>query len=203
MPSAQVVVLLLVPTLLTLGFVFVPRRGGTHARSLTVRGLWIVLVVVAVTAIGDRIASEWTDHQSTVSRAQAALVLLACAGFGWLNRGGGPLLRTAVAAIVGGAALNAVPTLVYGGMPVLRSAILEAGYDAADLAGPHPKVGYVLSDGRGWLAHYAGDFIAVPDAYVVISIGDLLLWTGLAVLMAMALRRVAPLRRPSSVSDGK
>lgn len=198
MPDVQLVVILLIPTILAVAFAFVPRRSP--ATPLNLIGVWLVLVVVAVTAVGDRLAAEWEGHQASVSRTQAVLVLAACVLFAWWNRHGRPVVRASVLAVALGAGLNAAATLAYGGMPVLRSAALDAGNSAADLAGPHPKIGYVLSDDRGWFAHYAGDFIPVPGTGVVFSIGDILLWAGLAVLLALTFRSVAPVRDDSSRS---
>jgi hypothetical protein len=195
-PDIQTVVILLVPTILAIAFAFIPRM--TEGAPLRLVGVWLVLVAVAITAIGNRMASQWTDHQSMVNRFQSILILIICAAFAWLNRNGLPLVRVSILALVAGAGLNALATAVYGGMPVLRSAGIAAGNSPADMSRPHPIVGYVLSDQRGWFAHYAGDFIPVPDANVVFSIGDVLIWSGLATLLAISFRSVAPVRQGSS-----
>lgn len=196
MPDLTLLVLLLLPAILTVALAFVPRSAGAEPAKLV--GVWLVLVVVAVTAIGNRLADQWQSHQSAVNRTQSVLLLLVCATFAWLNRRGRPVVRWSVIAVVAGAALNALATLVYGGMPVLRSAGIAAGNSAAEMAGPHPIVGYVLSDHRGWFARYAGDFLPVPGTGVVFSIGDVLLWAGLAVLLGVTFRSVAPVRSGSS-----
>lgn len=194
MPSVQVAIVLLIPTALALGFLFVPRSPHRATPPLKLHGMWMLAAAVLVTLIGDRLADHWQAHQAQVNRVQGVLVVIVTAAFAWWNRTQRPVVRYSVIAVAVGGAMNAAVTLVYGGMPVSRAAGLDAGIPSVDLRGPRPTYGYVLSEGKSWFAHYVGDFIPVPHEQMVFSIGDVLIWGGLAVLLAAVFRSVAPVR---------
>jgi hypothetical protein len=184
----------LLPTVVALGFLFVPRNPHRASPLVRLRAMWLLVIAVLVTLIGDRLADHWQDHQAQVNRVQGVLVVIVTAAFAWLNRSQRPVVRYSVIAVALGGAMNAAVTLVYGGMPVSRAAGLDAGIPSTDLRGPRPTYGYVLSEGKSWFAHYVGDFIPVPHERMVFSIGDILIWGGLAVLLAAVFRSVAPVR---------
>lgn len=112
------------------------------------------------------------------------------AGFAWTNRDlvGMPLIAL-------GAALNLIVIAANGGMPVSAEAIAAVGEDPSSLAlrGKH-----IVDHGDATL-RFLGDVIVWRLRPAVISIGDLILWGGIALVLQDLMvhaRRRAPERRP-------
>ncbi len=87
-----------------------------------------------------------------------------------------------------GCLANALVTALNGGMPFSVEGAARAGIDAASVADPTP--GHVPI-GPGTLLVPLADVVGVPGLGVVLSVGDLLLWGGLAAAVALGARRTA------------
>lgn len=179
-------VLMVTPALMAVFLVLLLRRRQPDHAYRPVRGIWLVIVAIAVKLGVGAVRTHTSLPESAVNRVGAAVVIAVLALFVWLNRD--RARRTVVGAwlIACGAGLNAVSTLAYGYMPALGSAARKAGYDVGDSG--HPFAGYVLSDRMNPIARYTGDFIPIPGQLKVLSIGDLMLIAGLVVLLVDALR---------------
>jgi len=109
------------------------------------------------------------------------LLALLCAcglGFALANaRGASRAARWSLGSAVLGLALNALATVVNGGMPFSVPGARAAGMSEAAIAAPPP--GHVPMDGGTHLAVLA-DVVPVPGLHIVFSLGDVLLWAGLA-----------------------
>ncbi len=95
--------------------------------------------------------------------------------------------RVALAALAAGWALNALVIGVNGGMPVSRSAIVDAGGDAnTNVArlGILKHVDATSDTHVRWL----GDIVPLPPFHAVASAGDFLLLAGIAGFIAAAMK---------------
>ncbi len=170
----------LVPTLLAIGIGIGLGLywGGSVSNALEwVPPLWQALVGgLALTVVVDLVA--WSGPFMTFLSVLATGALLA---FAVLNiRIGGMVL------VAAGLGLNLFVTVINWGMPVSSSALTSAGIVTARQA-EH----LVLTGGRtadGSLLGFLGDVIPLPWGQVV-SIGDLLMLVGLALVVASVLRR--------------
>ncbi len=170
----------LVPTLLALGIgVGLGLYWGGSVSNLLewVPPLWEALVAgVVVTVLLDVV--PWSGPVMTLLSIIATGALLA---FAVVNiRIGGMVL------VAAGLGLNLFVTVINWGMPVSTSALVSAGVlDEADTAE------VVLTGGRtadGALLGFLGDVIPLPWGQVI-SIGDVLVLVGLALVVASVLRR--------------
>jgi hypothetical protein len=184
----------LVPTLFAIGvgLALGLRWGGDLANLLGWRPplAGALFAGVVLTAVVD--LAPWRGTPATLLSLTAMALLLA---FAVLNvRVGGMVL------VVAGLGLNLVVTLLNWGTPVSRAA-LEASGAVRDASSP----GLVLTGGRtfadGALLGFLGDVIPLPWAQVV-SVGDLLLLTGLALVTASVVRRYEVGRRPAGRRRG-
>lgn len=180
---------MLLPALLGLGIVLLSRRSPVSPERVSIRGVWLLIPVVAVT-VAANVARGMSPHDHAVNRIEGALVLTASVVFIVLNLRAvrGPLTTLAVLGTGVGGAMNAAAALIFGGMPVLRTAARVAGYDYAP--GSAPPSDYVFSDHLGLGAILIGDFIPIPGFLKVLSIGDLLLLPGLVALVVIAVRNL-------------
>jgi hypothetical protein len=179
MSRALVLVLLVAPAVALM--VLAVRRGGLSALSrVRVRGKAWVLVAALVQAVRSS-GPPWAD----AGAAWWPLVLAVCAcGFAWANaRVASRRVRVALATFAAGALANAVTTAVNGGMPFSVSGARTAGMSAAAIASPPPGHVPVVPGTR---LVVLADVIPVPGLHVVLSVGDLLLWAGLAGLLVAA-----------------
>lgn len=185
MPSAAGFAILLSPILLGLLATVALRRSRHEVAQL--RGIAVLLPFVAALAVGTGLAHAhaWLPP-TTVNRSSALAFIVLVASFAILNAPGqrGPA-RTAVWLVTVGATMNAAITLVVGYMPVLEAAAARAGYQTPLAHHPTPK--YVLSDDMPSLLIILGDFIPVPGLVKVISLGDVLLFAGTALMLALLL----------------
>lgn len=185
---------MLAPVVVAGVLVMVLRRRLTAATPL--RALWLVPLVVLATVLAGRIQAGSVVSDVLVNRALAVLVLAATIGFGALNRDQrSPLVRTGVLLTCAGAAGNAIATLVYGFMPVLAASARWLGSDLQPGDRPDPQ--YVAAHASQLPALLLGDVLPVPGLDAVVSIGDLLLAPGCAILLAAVL---VPLLDPLPVS---
>jgi hypothetical protein len=185
MPDTGLVVLLATP--LTCGVVLwlLLRRGlagATPVRGLVVAPVVVVASFAATRLQGDQVASG-VMPDAVVNRLLAGVILLAAAVFLGLNRHqGSGVVRWGIRCTATGAASNAVAMLVFGSMPLLVSAVRAEG--AYLVPGDHPDPRYVAVDGSHPLALVLGDVLPVPPLDVVVSVGDVLLAAGCAILLS-------------------
>jgi hypothetical protein len=104
-----------------------------------------------------------------------------------LNRRGARVISLASALVGVGVWLNAVGVLVYGYMPVLEraAAVADNPFTAS-----HPSPGYVRSEDLGAFGVLIGDFMPIPHALKVLSIGDVCLFAGCILLLAVFMARM-------------
>ncbi len=171
----------LVPTLLAIGIgaALGLYWGGRVSNLLEwVPPMWELLVAgVVLTVLVDVL--PWSGAVMTFLSLAASGALLA---FAVINiRTGGMIL------VAAGLGLNILVTVVNWGMPVSVSALESAGVVTAEQAGD-----LVLNGGRttadGALLGFLGDVIPLPWGQVI-SIGDVLILVGLALVVASILRR--------------
>ena len=189
MLGPRMVVLMLLPAVVGAVILLLTRGRRRPASRVSIRGLWLLAPVVAVT-VGANVARGASQHDHGINRVEGALVLAASIAFVVLNRRAdrGPVASVAVLGTGLGGALNAAAALIAGGMPVLMASARVAGYDY--VAGDAPPSDYVFSDHLPLPVILLGDFIAIPGFLKVLSIGDLLLLPGLAALVVVAVRNV-------------
>jgi hypothetical protein len=132
---------------------------------------------------------------SGASRPVGSIVLAGSYGllgaFAWVNR-----RLPAVWLVMVGLALNILVIAVNGGMPVSAGALETAGARADGLAGAGTLKHHLM--GPDDLLTPLGDVIGIPPPIgAVISIGDVLLYAGVAILViAVMLGRSGENRRP-------
>jgi hypothetical protein len=169
-------------------------RGGTLTALANIRLQWPALAMVAAaTQLAlPALPVAWRPVLLTVS-------LLALAG--WVvrsrtKRDAPSGMRVAMAMIGAGVAMNAVAILANGNMPVSRSALRQAGVpDTVNIAsGHHFKHQY--SD-RATRLRWLTDVIPVRPVEGALSIGDIALLAGIAMLVASGTR---PARRTTTRS---
>ncbi|HEV2951450.1 MAG TPA: DUF5317 domain-containing protein, partial [Actinomycetota bacterium] len=118
---------------------------------------------------------------SGVGRPLESAVLLGSYGllvaFAWVNR-----RLPALWLVMGGLVLNITVIAVNGGMPVSASALETAGARAEDLLGADTAKHHLM--GPGDSLRPLADVIGIPPPIgAVISIGDVLLYSGVAALV--------------------
>lgn len=147
-------------------------RGGRLGNLGNVRlyALWLVVAAAVAQAAVTLGAAAGARLLRSALLATSYVAVLA---FVWLNRAL-PGMRT----IFVGFALNAVVITANGGMPVSPAALRAVGAPSEDITpGKHRLLGE--DDPLPWLA----DVIPVPPLPVIISIGDVVLAAGVAVLV--------------------
>jgi hypothetical protein len=197
MPDIGLVVLLATP--LTCGVVLWlllrrPLAAATPVRGLAVAPVVVVASFAATRLQGDQVASG-VMPDAVVNRLLAGVVLLGAAVFVVLNRRqGSRVVQWGIRSTAAGAAGNALAMLVFGSMPLLVSAVRSEG--AYLVPGDHPDPRYVAVDGSHPLALVLGDVLPIPPLDVVVSLGDLLLAAGCAVLLSYFLSVLAAPAHP-------
>lgn len=188
-PAPGLVLVMLTP-IVAAGLLALPLRDR-YAAATPLRGLWLVPAVVAATLAAARLQETGAADDSVVNRVLAGGVLLACGAFLRANRHQpSRLVRTGVVLTAGGAAANALASLVYGSMPVLASSARWLGMDVTVGGRPDPQyVGTAVSDVPALLL---GDVLPVPGPDLVVSLGDLLLIPGCTLLLAAVLAGLLP-----------
>jgi hypothetical protein len=132
---------------------------------------------------------------SGISRPVGTAVLVSSYGllgaFAWVNR-----RLPAVWLVMAGLALNILVIAVNGGMPVSADALDVAGARAEELAGEGSLKHHLM--GPDDMLTPLGDVIGIPPPIgAVISIGDVVLYAGVAILVvAVMLGRAGENRRP-------
>ncbi len=152
-------------------------RGGRlrNLSDIRLRGVWTL--VVAVTAqVGIVALRLWEDASPALGRGLLMVSLVAVAGFVLANH----RLPGMWLALIG-FALNAAVIVPNGAMPVSAEAIAFLEGEEAIEPGKHRIL--EESDVLPWLA----DVIPVPGLRVVVSVGDIALALGIAVLVNRAM----------------
>lgn len=179
MPFVGTVVMIVGP--IALG-VLLGRSRGWPRRWLRAIGQFKGLELLAAAAVVKALfVGDVLSLGPSGFRLQVALTALLGLLFVLLNRAV-PVAGAPVALAVGalGALANAVVQFSHNAMPFSRTAALWAGYSAEEVGTPH--YGYVsLRDGDS-LGLLLGDVIPVPLLHRVLSVGDLALMAGLALL---------------------
>ncbi|MFE9202474.1 DUF5317 family protein [Micromonospora sp. NPDC007230] len=105
--------------------------------------------------------------------------------------------RAGIAVALAGAALNAATILPNGHMPVAPAALHHLGAAPTDTTlDPHHAVGTTATR----LAAL-GDTLPVPWLNVVISVGDIVLMTGIALLVAALMHQSRPRATPATLAQ--
>jgi hypothetical protein len=190
-------VLLLLSTMIALGLLLGFSARGTlkGLKELQLRVVWVLfvsLVIALIPLFGD-----------AINRHRRPLQLVAFAGvlvFLVVNIAtAGGEVRGALLVVTLGWALNFAVIAANGGMPLSRWAytasnqsgaitVGKGGFYRIVLGGPHTKL------------YRLGDVIPVKPYRVVVSIGDLLMIFGIALVIAAAMRTVrrgAPVEQPA------
>jgi hypothetical protein len=199
MPGLGLLVLMLLPLFASAALLLAAPAQFRRASSL--RSLWLVPLAVIVTVLGMSLQSGTDLDNAAINRSVAVAVLIACVGFAWANRAqASRLVRIGVLLVAGGGAANAFASLYYGFMPVLASSASWLGPDLAVGSSPDPQ--YVATDTSQVVALLFGDVLPVRGPDVVISLGDILLVPGCAVLLA-AFLAPAFLYIPAHLATGR
>lgn len=189
-------VLLIVPVAIVIGLLL--RGDGISALAdLRVRGLLWAIAGALVQLLRTTDPTWAAGPLHAAGRALPPLALALCAtGFALANaRGATRGVRAALAAMLTGALANALATALNGGMPFSVSGARTAGIPAEHIAAPTP--GHVpIDDGTALVA--LADVIGVPMLGIVLSVGDLLLWGGLAAALVIGARRSTT--RPGAIA---
>lgn len=163
-------------------------RPHPSPRQPELRGLWVVALGLAAHLLRFEVLPADVGADRVVGVVHGVVALL-CAGcfvaLNWATTHGAPVRRTGILASGLGAGLNAIPVALTGAMPVLRSAAVAAGLAPADLEPVSPQ--YVLVHAGSSPTVWLGDVIPVPAGSTVLSLGDLLLFAGLAILVGVVL----------------
>lgn len=165
-----------------IGLIIVARPNV--ATSLTsLRGKWLIVLVAALQFM--HVEGLWPDQvkESVERRAYAILVVVIAIAFCWLNRSlwSRRSGRWALSLIPLGTMSNSIPIAVLGAMPYSVPGARAAGYSNAELATDAP--GYIRLDDVSQLWIPLADLIPVPVLMKVLSVGDLLLFPGLVLLV--------------------
>lgn len=181
MPGLGLLVLMLLPLFVSAALLVAAPTQFRRASPL--RSLWLVPLTVVATVLGLGLQSGTDLDNAAINRSVAVVVLIACVGFAWANRAQtSRLVRIGILLVAGGAAANAFASLCYGFMPVLAASASWLGPNLAVGSSPDPQ--YVATDTSQGVALAFGDVLPVRSLDVVISLGDILLVPGCAVLLA-------------------
>ncbi|WP_238011340.1 DUF5317 family protein [Dactylosporangium sp. AC04546] len=179
--SIRMLVLVVIPPLLGVGIGYL--AGGRLAgfRAIRIRGLWLLWL-----AAGLQVAHYYVPLVRELVSDRAMLAVVFAPVLLWLGvnlRHWPAGLRIAGAAIVLGAALNAVAIGLNGRMPYSPAAAEAAGLRAGITT---PKN---VPAGDGTRLSYLGDIIPIAPLRKVVSLGDLLISGGSCAVVALAMRR--------------
>lgn len=192
-------VLMLLPAIVAVAVVLVRRPWIDPA--FRVRGLWAVAVSFVLAVVRFRLLPDDLAATRGVGVGHG-IATLACVGWfvsrNWASTRGRTVSRAGILLTAVGAGLNALPVAVRGAMPVLRSSARVAGFSPEELAAASDQ--YVVVPGGGDPITWLGDVLPVPDAYVVLSLGDLLLFVGLAVLAGLVLASRLSTKEPTEAA---
>lgn len=157
-----------------------------------VRAMPLVLVAAGVEALRAALPDAWVSDP-LVARGFGVVDVVLVAVIVLANRPTRATwtVGTAIAVTGAGVAANAAAVVIAGGMPYSRPAALAVGYSPEELA---QVPGYLDAATVPDVAAALGDLIPFGALMKVLSIGDLLLFAGVAALLALLVARllVAP-----------
>jgi uncharacterized protein DUF5317 len=165
-------------------------RLGRLARNLKLRAIWLIYVALGMQVLV-RVPPVSSAHEAT----RLLVVLLSYGVIAvWLGLNAVSqrrALRVAVALITVGWLANLAPIALNAGMPVSGRALARAG-NTSPTAGSKGFFKHVIASDRTDL-NWLGDIIPMRRFSTVISIGDIILLAGIALVIAAGMR----LRQPS------
>lgn len=151
-------------------------RGGSLRNLSRARLRWIPAAFVALAL---QVGAEFVPRDASEAAFGLIVgsygVLFAWAGFNWRLRG--------MALIALGALLNFTVILANGGMPVSAEAAARAGYHGAEAHAILLRGKHFLDATGDVRLRLLSDVIPLWRAPAVASVGDLVLWAGLIVLI--------------------
>lgn len=183
-------VLMVVPALVGLAGALAVRRWCPDiARGFAVRGLPLVALGLVVETIRYLVLPDDAHAALGAGRAFAVADIAIVVAVLFLNRPAVAGRATAaVVALVGlGVACNATAVVIAGAMPYSAAAARAAGLPADEIEGH--LLGYVHADTVPAPAALLGDVLPLPPLMKVLSVGDLLMFIGLVVVVALVFGR--------------
>ncbi|MQA84563.1 MAG: hypothetical protein GEV03_08060 [Streptosporangiales bacterium] len=186
------VLLALIPVLVgvVVGYALGGRLSALAGRF---RALWLLWLAAAVQASQYYAAGPRALIEDRLGIPMLGIVFGLVAAWLAVNVGGWPpMMRAAAGVVIAGAALNASVIAANGRMPYAPPAAAEVGLPAAATTAKNEP-----ADADTRLA-FLGDVMAVPVLNKVISVGDVLIGVGTAVLVAAAMRRETSTPEPST-----
>ena len=187
--------LLLLATMIGLGFVigFAGRGSIKGLKDIQLRVVWVLflsLIVGLLPLLSDSINA----HRRPLQLVAFAGVLVFLIVNIVTSHGE---IRAALLVVGVGWALNFTVIAANGGMPLSRWAYQTSGQTGAITVG---KGGFyrIVLGGRGTTLFRLGDVIPVKPYHVVVSIGDILMILGIALVIGAAMRTV---RRTATVEQ--
>jgi hypothetical protein len=167
-----------------------------------IRGTWLIAIAAALQFVHYR--GWWPEQvpEATERRIYAVFIIAVALTFAWLNRSLWDRAsgRWALFLIPLGTMSNAVPIAVLGSMPYSISGARVAGYTEANLVTDTP--GYIRLEDVSPLWTPFADLIPVPVLMKVLSVGDVLLFSGLVLLIvACSLPRTGAVSEPVNAGD--
>ncbi len=185
MPGSGMLDLMMVPVSATVGLLALTSRTRTTLdfRMLRVRGWWIILILAFLKWVyyGSHFPAGVSDQTATRVFASLTIVLvfLICA----VNiRGRTSVGRVGMLTVMLGTVCNALPRVVYGAMPFSARAARTAGFAYVDTVAQH--IGHVPISGQPVWMTAISDVIPVPALTKVVSLGDVALLAGAALMLA-------------------
>ena len=173
-----------------IGLIIVARPNV--ATSLTkLRGTWLIVLAAALQFVQNN--GWWPEQlpESVERRVYAVFVVGIALAFSWMNRSlrSNASGRWATTLIPLGTLSNSIPMAALGAMPYSFSGARTAGYSTTELA--TDASGYVRLEYVSPLWTPLADLIPIPVLMKVLSVGDLLLISGLVLLVVSCWRPVA------------
>ena len=188
MSLAQLIVLVVAPVAAVL---VLATRPGALAALGRVRLHGRAWIVVAALVQALRSASPaWAQGVLGLADGVVVVVVLAVCALAFVAanvRDASVLGRAALVLVAAGVLANALPTALNAGMPFSIEAARTAGISQSAIAAPAP--GHVPLTAESSLRVLA-DVVPVPGLRIVLSVGDVLLWAGLAGLLIASAQAV-------------
>ena len=194
-PTKATPVLLLLATMIGLGFVigFAGRGSVKGLKDIHLRVVWVLFVALLV-ALLPLFSDSINAHRRPLQLVAFAGVLVFLVVNIVTNHGE---IRAALLIVTLGWALNFTVIAANGGMPLSRWAYATSGQAGTITVG---KGGFyrIVLGGPGTKLFRLGDVIPVKPYHVVVSIGDILMVLGIALVIGAAMRTV---RRTATVQQ--
>ena len=119
-------VLMLLPAVVAAALVY--SRGDSRLRRIRIRAWWLIIPAAALHCMNNEGYYPQSVSAETATRVVTVLSLVLTAVLCWVNWGGrARSVKVGLGLILAGTLSNAIPILVYGGMPYWTSAALTSG----------------------------------------------------------------------------